>query len=165
MSGALADRVKFSAWCLFITLWVTVVYFSGRPLGLAARRLALQAQGDRLRRRHGVHINAGVGALSRPPRRRQAHRLPQDPMRPHSLPLVMLGAGLLWFGWFGFKRRLRARRQRHRREHGPQHPGRHGAAMLGWLAYERVRHGAFTTLGAASGAVAGLVAITPPAPR
>ena len=86
----------------------------------------------------------------------------KDPMRPHSLPLVMLGAGLLWFGWFGFNA-------------GSWLGNDDGvaalmfvntqvataAAMLGWLVYEKIRHGAFTTLGAASGAVAGLVAITP----
>ena len=86
----------------------------------------------------------------------------KDPMRPHSLPLVMLGAGLLWFGWFGFNA-------------GSWLGNDDGvgalmfvntqvataAAMLAWLAYEKIRHGAFTTLGAASGAVAGLVAITP----
>ena len=86
----------------------------------------------------------------------------KDPMRPHSLPLVMLGAGLLWFGWFGFNAGSVAR-----------HDDGVGAvmfvntqvataaAMLAWLVYEKIRHGAFTTLGAASGAVAGLVAITP----
>ncbi|CAM5689627.1 Ammonium transporter OS=Streptomyces alboniger OX=132473 GN=amt PE=3 SV=1 [Streptomyces alboniger] len=86
----------------------------------------------------------------------------KDPMRPHSLPLVMLGAGLLWFGWFGFN--------------ACSWLGNDdgvgavmfvntqvatAAAMLAWLAYEKIRHGSFTTLGAASGAVAGLVAITP----
>ncbi|MBI0384448.1 ammonium transporter, partial [Streptomyces albiflaviniger] len=85
----------------------------------------------------------------------------KDPMRPHNLPLVMLGSGLLWFGWFGFNAgsALAANGTAANMAFNTQVAT--GVAMLGWLAYERIRHGAFTTLGAASGAVAGLVAITP----
>ena len=109
-----------------------------------------------------VHINAGAAALGVILVIGKRVGFKRDPMRPHSLPLVMLGAGLLWFGWFGFNA-------------GSWLGNDDGvgslmfvntqiataAAMLAWLVYEKIRHGAFTTLGAASGAVAGLVAITP----
>lgn len=109
-----------------------------------------------------VHINAGAAALGVILVIGKRVGFKKDPMRPHSLPLVMLGAGLLWFGWFGFNA-------------GSWLGNDDGvgalmfvntqvataAAMLAWLIYEKIRHGAFTTLGAASGAVAGLVAITP----
>ncbi|WP_399085229.1 ammonium transporter [Streptomyces sp. BBFR2] len=162
ISGALADRVKFTAWALFTALWVTVVYFPvahwvwGED-GWLYRLGVIDFAGGT-----AVHINAGAAALGvlLVVGRRIGFR--KDPMRPHNLPLVMLGAGLLWFGWFGFNS-------------GSWLGNGDGvaavafvntqvataAAMLGWLAYEKLRHGAFTTLGAASGAVAGLVAITP----
>ncbi|MFF9482296.1 ammonium transporter [Streptomyces sp. NPDC014733] len=162
ISGALADRVKFTAWALFTALWVTVVYFPVAHWvwgegGWLFRLGVIDFAGGT-----AVHINAGAAALGvlLVVGRRIGFR--KDPMRPHNLPLVMLGAGLLWFGWFGFNS-------------GSWLGNSDGvgavafvntqvataAAMLGWLAYEKLRHGAFTTLGAASGAVAGLVAITP----
>ena len=85
----------------------------------------------------------------------------KDPMRPHSLPLVMLGSGLLWFGWFGFNAGSALSANGLAGVAFMNTQIATGAAMIGWLAYERIRHGAFTTLGAASGAVAGLVGITP----
>ncbi|WP_431037112.1 ammonium transporter [Streptomyces sp. P6-2-1] len=162
ISGALADRVKFTAWSLFIALWVTVVYFpvahwvwgSG---GWAADLGVIDFAGGT-----AVHINAGAAALGVILVIGKRIGFKKDPMRPHNLPLVMLGAALLWFGWFGFN--------------AGSWLGNDdgvgavmflntqvatGAAMLAWLIYEKIRHGAFTTLGAASGAVAGLVAITP----
>ncbi|WP_228976848.1 ammonium transporter [Streptomyces sp. DH12] len=162
ISGALADRVKFGAWALFITLWATVVYFPvahwvwGAGGWLFERGVIDFAGGT------AVHINAGAAALGVILVIGKRVGFKKDPMRPHSLPLVMLGAGLLWFGWFGFNA-------------GSWLGNDDGvgavmfvntqvataAAMLAWLAWEKVRHGACTTLGAASGAVAGLVAITP----
>ncbi|GAA4898822.1 ammonium transporter [Streptomyces coeruleoprunus] len=162
ISGALADRVKFSAWALFIALWVTVVYFPvahwvwGSGGWLFEMGVIDFAGGT------AVHINAGAAALGVILVIGKRVGFKKDPMRPHSLPLVMLGAGLLWFGWFGFNA-------------GSWLGNDDGvgavmflntqvataAAMLAWLAYEKIRHGACTTLGAASGAVAGLVAITP----
>ncbi|MFF3540425.1 ammonium transporter [Streptomyces platensis] len=162
ISGALADRVKFTAWALFIALWVTVVYFPvahwvwGEGGWLFELKVIDFAGGT------AVHINAGAAALAALLVVGKRIGFKKDPMRPHSLPLVMLGAGLLWFGWFGFNA-------------GSWLGNDDGigavafvntqvataAAMLGWLAYEKLRHGSFTTLGAASGAVAGLVAITP----
>ncbi|GGW99004.1 ammonium transporter [Streptomyces chryseus] len=162
ISGALADRVKFTAWALFVTLWVTVVYFPvahwvwGSGGWLFEMGVIDFAGGT------AVHINAGAAALGVILVIGKRVGFKKDPMRPHSLPLVMLGAGLLWFGWFGFNA-------------GSWLGNDDGigavmflntqvataAAMLAWLAYEKIRHGSFTTLGAASGAVAGLVAITP----
>ncbi|KPC67175.1 ammonium transporter [Streptomyces chattanoogensis] len=162
ISGALADRVKFTAWALFIALWVTLVYFPvahwvwGEGGWLYKLEVIDFAGGT------AVHINAGAAALGVILVVGKRIGFKKDPMRPHSLPLVMLGAGLLWFGWFGFNA-------------GSWLGNDDGigavafintqvataAAMLGWLAYEKLRHGSFTTLGAASGAVAGLVAITP----
>ncbi|GHG55494.1 ammonium transporter [Streptomyces griseocarneus] len=161
MSGALADRVKFSAWALFITLWVTVVYFPvahwvWHPDGWLFKLKVIDFAGGT-----AVHINAGIGALAAVLVVGKRVGFAKDPMRPHSLPLVMLGAGLLWFGWFGFNAgsALAANGVAANMAFNTQVAT--GAAMLGWLVYERIRHGAFTTLGAASGAVAGLVAITP----
>ncbi|AXG80540.1 ammonium transporter [Streptomyces paludis] len=161
MSGALADRVKFSAWALFITLWVSVVYF---PVAhwvwssdgwLHSLGVIDFAGGT------AVHINAGVGALAAVLVVGKRIGFKKDPMRPHSLPLVVLGMALLWFGWFGFNAgsELAADGTAALMAFNTQIAT--AAAMVGWLAYERIRHGAFTTLGAASGAVAGLVAITP----
>ncbi|MCL7381850.1 ammonium transporter [Streptomyces sp. 35G-GA-8] len=161
MSGALADRVKFSAWALFIALWVSVVYFPiahwvWQSDGWLFKLGVIDFAGGT-----AVHINAGVGALAAVLVVGKRIGFKKDPMRPHSLPLVVLGAALLWFGWFGFNAgsALAANGTAALMAFNTQIAT--GAAMLGWLIYERVRHGAFTTLGAASGAVAGLVAITP----
>ncbi|MFK4227938.1 ammonium transporter [Streptomyces sp. NPDC019890] len=161
MSGAVADRVKFSAWALFITLWVSLVYFPvahwvWQADGWLFRLGVIDFAGGA-----AVHINAGVGALAvvLVVGRRIGFRSEQ--MRPHSLPLVMLGAGLLWFGWFGFNAGSALAANGTAANMALNTQVAAGAAMLGWLAYERIRNGAFTTVGAASGAVAGLVAITP----
>ncbi|WP_328331895.1 MULTISPECIES: ammonium transporter [unclassified Streptomyces] len=162
ISGALADRVKFTAWALFIVGWVTVVYFPVAHWVWASDGWLFKKGVIDFAGGTAVHINAGAAALGviLVTGRRVGFR--KDPMRPHSLPLVMLGAALLWFGWFGFNA-------------GSWLGNDDGvgavmfintqvataAAMLAWLAYEKLRHGSFTTLGAASGAVAGLVAITP----
>jgi len=162
ISGALADRVKFSAWALFIALWATVVYFPVAHWVWGEGGWAFDLGVIDFAGGTAVHINAGAAALGVILVIGKRVGFKKDPMRPHSLPLVMLGAGLLWFGWFGFNA-------------GSWLGNDDGvgslmfvntqiataAAMLAWLIYEKIRHGAFTTLGAASGAVAGLVAITP----
>ncbi|MFH8408178.1 ammonium transporter [Streptomyces sp. NPDC018019] len=162
ISGALADRVKFTAWALFIALWATVVYFPVAHWVWAEGGWLFDLGVIDFAGGTAVHINAGAAALGVIFVVGRRIGFKKDPMRPHSLPLVMLGAGLLWFGWFGFNA-------------GSWLNNDDGvgavafvntqvataAAMLGWLAYEKFRHGSFTTLGAASGAVAGLVAITP----
>ncbi|MFD8383607.1 ammonium transporter [Streptomyces sp. NPDC059679] len=161
ISGAVADRVKFGAWTLFITLWVTVVYFPvahwvWQADGWLFKKEVIDFAGGT-----AVHINAGAAGLAVALVLGKRIGFKKDPMRPHNLPLVMLGSGLLWFGWFGFNAgsALAANGTAANMAFNTQIAT--GVAMLGWLAYERIRHGAFTTLGAASGAVAGLVAITP----
>ncbi|GAA1279950.1 ammonium transporter [Pseudonocardia aurantiaca] len=169
ISGAVADRMKFGAWLLFAGLWATIVYFpvahwvfsfdgvTAETGGWIANTLkAIDFAGGT-----AVHINAGAAALALALVIGKRQGWPREPMRPHNLTLVMLGAGLLWFGWFGFN--------------AGSAVGASGiagfamintlaatcAAMLAWLAVERVRDGKPTSLGAASGIVAGLVAITP----
>ncbi|MBP0461730.1 ammonium transporter [Streptomyces montanisoli] len=161
MSGALADRVKFTAWTLYIALWVTCVYFPvahwvWQSGGWLYKLGVIDFAGGT-----AVHINAGIGGLAAVLVVGRRIGFKKDPMRPHSLPLVVLGAALLWFGWFGFNAgsALAADGAAANMAFNTQIAA--AAAMIGWLAYERLRHGAFTTLGAASGAVAGLVAITP----
>ncbi|MHB9758563.1 ammonium transporter [Streptomyces sp. BYX5S] len=162
ISGALADRVKFSAWALFIALWATIVYFPVAHWVWGTGGWAFELGVIDFAGGTAVHINAGAAALGVILVIGKRVGFKKDPMRPHSLPWTMLGAGLLWFGWFGFN--------------AGSWLGNDdgvgalmflntqvatGAAMLAWLIYEKMRHGAFTSLGAASGAVAGLVAITP----
>jgi Amt family ammonium transporter len=169
ISGAVADRLKFGGWLLFVALWVTVVYFpiahwvfafdgvTGEYGGWVANKLkAIDFAGGT-----AVHINSGTAGLVLAIILGKRLGWPTSPMRPHNLPFVMLGAGLLWFGWYGFN--------------AGSAVGSNGiagatfitttiataTAMLGWLITERIRDGKATSLGAASGIVAGLVAITP----
>ncbi|MER5452356.1 ammonium transporter [Streptomyces sp. NPDC002766] len=162
ISGALADRVKFSAWTLFLILWATIVYFPVAHWVWGTGGWAFELGVIDFAGGTAVHINAGAAALGVILVIGKRVGFKKDPMRPHSLPLVMLGAGLLWFGWFGFNAGSWLGNDD---GVGPlmfvNTQIATGAAMLAWLAYEKIRHGAFTTLGAASGAVAGLVAITP----
>jgi len=170
ISGAIADRAKFTAWAVFVAIWVTLVYFPvahwvfafGNKVGdtvtgagfLATRGLEDFAGGT------AVHINAGAAglALAIVLGRRIGWR--RESMRPHSMPLVLIGAGILWFGWFGFN--------------AGSALGANGiaalafmntqvaaaAATLGWLLVEKIRDGHPTLLGVVSGAVAGEVAST-----
>ncbi|WP_458245866.1 ammonium transporter [Streptomyces sp. MAI_2237] len=162
ISGALADRVKFSAWTIFLVLWATIVYFPVAHWVWGTGGWAFELGVIDFAGGTAVHINAGAAALGVILVIGKRVGFKKDPMRPHSLPLVMLGAGLLWFGWFGFNAGSWLGNDD---GVGPlmfvNTQIATGAAMLAWLAYEKIRHGAFTTLGAASGAVAGLVAITP----
>lgn len=160
MSGALADRVKFSAWALFIALWVTVVYFPVAHWVWQEDGWLYQLDVIDFAGGTAVHINAGVGALAAVLVVGKRIGFKKDPMRPHNLPLVVLGAALLWFGWFGFNAGSALAADGTAANMAFNTQVATGAAMLGWLIYERIRHGAFTTLGAASGAI-GLVAITP----
>ena len=168
ISGAIADRAKFGSWVVFTAIWVTVVYFpvahwvfdfgSTDEAGagwLAASGVVDFAGGT------AVHINAGAAGLALAIVLGRRIGFKREAMRPHSLPLVLLGSALLWFGWFGFN--------------AGSALGANGTAALalintqvataaalgGWLIVEKFRDGHATSLGAASGAVAGLVAITP----
>ncbi|MBF6329329.1 ammonium transporter [Nocardia transvalensis] len=174
ISGAVADRLKFSAWLSFAAIWVTVVYFpvahwvfdfdakdAAGNVVHAGGWIANKLQAIDFAGGTAVHINAGAAGLALCLVLGRRKGWPTTPMRPHNLPFVMLGAGLLWFGWFGFNAGSALTSN-----------GRAGstflattfatcAAMLAWLLVEKFRDGRPTSLGAASGIVAGLVAITP----
>jgi Amt family ammonium transporter len=175
ISGAVADRVKLSAWLVFVPVWLTLCYF---PIAhnvwaggwLASHWVAQDYAGGTV-----VHINAGIagGVLALVIGRRVGFA--KEPMRPHNLTLTMIGAGLLWFGWYGFNvgsivftsdslESATAFSAQFQSETGVTFMNTTVAtcaAMLGWLLMERILHGKATSLGAASGIVAGLVAITP----
>ncbi|MEY2732272.1 MAG: hypothetical protein RLZZ523_143 [Actinomycetota bacterium] len=171
ISGAIADRTKFLSWTLFVAIWVTLVYFPvahwvfafGNKVGdtvtgagfLAARGVEDFAGGT------AVHINAGAAGLALAIVLGRRIGWQKSPMRPHSLPLVLLGAGLLWFGWFGFNAgsALGANATAGLAFINTQVAT--AGALLGWILTEKFRDGHPTSLGAASGAISGLVAITP----
>ena len=171
ISGAIADRAKFVSWTIFVALWVTIVYFPvahwvfafGNKVGdtvtgagfLASRGVEDFAGGT------AVHINAGAAGLALAIVLGRRIGWQKSPMRPHSLPLVLLGAGLLWFGWFGFNAgsALGANATAGLAFINTQVAT--AGALLGWVLTEKFRDGHPSSLGAASGAVAGLVAITP----
>jgi Amt family ammonium transporter len=161
ISGALADRVRFGAFVLFAALWSVVVYsplahWSFSPEGWLAKLGLLDFAGGTV-----VEINCGAAALAIAIVVGRRHGWPREAMPPHSLPLTLLGAGLLWFGWFGFNAGS-ALRADGLAVHALVNTHLAGVGgLLAWIAVERVKNGVATTLGAASGAVAGLVAITP----
>jgi ammonium transporter, Amt family len=181
ISGSIADRVKLSSWIVFITLWVTACYY---PIAhnvwgggwmnhhIAA---ALDYAGGTV-----VHINAGIAGLVLAAVIGKRVGFKKQPMPPHNLTLTMIGAGLLWFGWYGFNvgsivftgSSFDDKGNLVDKAASAQFMGETGAtflnttiatmaAMLAWLLVERIVHGKASALGAASGIVAGLVAITP----
>jgi Amt family ammonium transporter len=169
ISGAIADRARFGPWMLFAGIWATVVYFpvahwvfafngaeSEKGGWIANKLLAIDFAGGT-----AVHINAGAAGLALAIVLGKRIGWQKEPMRPHNLPLVMLGAGLLWFGWFGFNAGSALSANGQAAEVWVTTMVATGAAALGWLVVERFRDGHATSLGAASGVVAGLVAITP----
>ena len=162
ITGATADRLKFGSWAVLLGVWSIVVYapvahwvFS--PTGWLFQRGALDFAGGTV-----VHINAGIAALAVILIIGKRRGYPHEPMPPHNLPWTLLGTGILWFGWFGFNAgsALSSGGSLAAQALINTHLAA-AAAMLGWLIVERVRDGHATTLGGASGAVAGLVAITP----
>ncbi|MFZ3452681.1 ammonium transporter [Arthrobacter sp. 7Tela_A1] len=168
ISGAIADRAKFSAWAIFVPVWVTLVYcplaFMVWGGGLLGEEGAIgSVVGEAIDFAGGtvVHVNAGVAALVLALIIGKRRGFGSDPShRPHNIPFVMLGAAMLWFGWFGFNGGAAGTAE----EAGliwVNTLAAPAAAMVGWLITERVRDGRPTSLGAASGIVAGLVAITP----
>ncbi|GEE00336.1 ammonium transporter [Gordonia spumicola] len=169
IAGAVADRMKFVSWLVFAGLWATLVYFPVAHWVFSVDGLTAATGGWSVEHLRAVdfaggtvvEINSGASALVMALFLGRRLGWPKDPMRPHNLPFVMLGAGLLWFGWLGFNA-------------GSTYAANGGAAlimvntlgagavsMVSWLIVERVRHGRPTSFGAASGVVAGLVAITP----
>jgi len=166
LSGAIADRAKYSAWVLFVGVWVTLVYIpvahwafasqGGKGGWIIDRLGALDFAGGTV-----VEINSGAAALALALVLGPRDGFRRDPMRPHNMPLVLLGAGMLWFGWFGFNAgsALSAGATAATAMINTQIAT--AAASMSWIAYERKRDGKATTLGVASGAIAGAVAITP----
>ncbi len=166
ITGAVAERMKFKGYVMFMALWSILIYspvahwvWGGGWLGFSEGGVAaLDFAGGTV-----VHINAGIAALACIIYIGKRKGYPHDAIRPHNVPMVILGASILWFGWFGFN--------------GGSALGANGvagsafvathlgaaAAMLGWLIPEWIQHKTPTTIGAATGAVAGLVAITPAA--
>src|SRR3954453_16795204 len=169
ISGAIADRARFGPWLVFCGIWATVVYFpvahwvfafagaqSAKGGWIANNLLAIDFAGGT-----AVHINAGAAGLALALVLGKRIGFNRDPMRPHNLTLVMTGAGLLWFGWFGFNAGSALAANGQAAEVWVTTMVATGAAALGWLATEKIRDGHATSLGAGSGVVAGLVAITP----
>ena len=165
IAGALADRMKFGAWIIFAAVWASLVYFPVAHWVWGGGWIGELSIGDAgvidFAGGTAVHINAGAAALAVCIILGKRRGWPKTPMRPHNLTMVMLGAGLLWFGWFGFNA-------------GSAYAADNTAAIaatntllatcaagLAWLIVEKIRDKKATSLGAASGIVAGLVAITP----
>lgn len=169
ISGAVADRMKFGSWLVFAGVWVSLVYFpvahwvfafddvtAGAGGWIANDLAAIDFAGGT-----AVHINAGIAALVLALVLGKRRGWPREPMRPHNLTLVMLGAALLWFGWFGFNAGSAVGSGAISAFAFLNTIVATAAAMIAWLLVERFRDGHPTSLGAASGIVAGLVAITP----
>ena len=185
ISGAVADRLKFSAWIVFLPLWVTLSYFplahmvwgggflsaeAGSLSDLLGSAAPIDYAGGTV-----VHINAGVAGLVLAIMLGKRLGFGKEPIKPHNLPLTMIGAGLLWFGWYGFNvGSIVIDTDASEADQIAQFLSETSlvwlnttvctaAAIVGWMIVERIRHGKATSLGAASGVVAGLVAITPAA--
>lgn len=168
ISGALADRVKFGAWIVFSAVWVSLVYFpvahwvfafdsENTEGGWIANTLgAIDFAGGT-----AVHINAGAAGLAAAIVLGRRIGFGKTPFRPGNLPLVMVGAAILWFGWFGFNAGSALAANGTAAIAFVNTIAAASVAMLTWLVVERIRDGHATSLGAASGIVAGLVAITP----
>jgi ammonium transporter, Amt family len=169
ISGAVSDRLKFSAWLVFAGLWATFVYFPVAHWVFAFDGFASEHGGWIANKLHAidfaggtaVHINSGVAGLVLAIVLGKRRGWPTTLFRPHNLPFVMLGAGLLWFGWYGFNAGSATSANGVAGSTFMTTTVATGTAMLSWMLTERIRDGKATTLGAASGIVAGLVAITP----
>lgn len=171
ITGAIAERVKFSTWMLFVALWITFDYapmahmvWNGgllSPDGAISQWIGAAAHdfaGGTV-----VHINAATAALVTVLIIGKRKGFGKEPIKPHNVPFVMLGAFLLWFGWFGFNAGSAFAANGTAGYAWVSTTAATSAATLGWLFTERIRTGHFTAIGAASGMVAGLVCITPAA--
>jgi Amt family ammonium transporter len=161
ISGSISDRTKFSGWLVFAFGWFTLVYvpvahwiWGGGFIG--AKLHALDFAGGT-----AVHINAGSAALALAIVLGRRVGWPRESMKPHNVPMVALGAGLLWFGWFGFNAGSELTADGVTAIAFVNTQDATAAALLGWIIVEWIRNGKPTMVGASSGAVAGLVAITP----
>ena len=166
LSGAIADRAKYGSWVLFVAVWITLVYIpvahwafasqNGKGGWIVDKLGALDFAGGTV-----VEINSGAAALALAFVLGKRDGFRRDPMRPHNMPLVLLGAGMLWFGWFGFNAgsALSAGSLAATAMINTQIAS--AAASMTWVLFEKYRDGKATTLGVASGAIAGAVVITP----
>ncbi|GAA1631208.1 ammonium transporter [Actinoplanes couchii] len=161
ISGAISDRAKFGGWLVFAGAWATLVYFpvahwvwGGGFIGAGLG--ALDFAGGT-----AVHINAGAAALALVLVLGKRVGWPREAMKPHNVPFVALGTGLLWFGWFGFNAGSELTADAVTGLAFLNTQLATAAAVLGWLLVEKIRDGKPTLVGASSGAIAGLVAITP----
>ncbi|MGW1740847.1 ammonium transporter [Nocardia sp. NPDC001965] len=161
ISGAVADRLKFTAWLVFSAIWATVVYFPVAHWVWGGGWIMEKVEAIDFAGGTAVHINSGAAALALAIVVGKRAGWPKTPFRPHNLPFVMLGAALLWFGWFGFNAGSAAAADGVAGATFITTLVATAAAMIAWLVVEKVRDGKPTSLGAASGIVAGLVAITP----
>ncbi|MGA1837017.1 ammonium transporter [Herbiconiux sp. 11R-BC] len=171
ISGAIADRAKFGAWMVFAGIWVTVVYF---PVASWVFNFTLTdgklTDGGWIVYLLGVndfaggtavHINAGAAGLALALVLGRRVGFQKGIQKPHNVPLTLLGAALLWFGWFGFNAGSEAGVDGIAALAWINTLAAPAAAIIGWLVVEKIKDGKPTSIGAASGAVAGLVAITP----
>jgi ammonium transporter, Amt family len=179
ISGAVAERMKFGTWLLFGGIWVTLVYFplahmvwgggllSASESGIAAKLFGVDEEGAAsvapidFAGGTVVHINAGMAALVLALLLGKRNSFGKTAFRPHNVPFVLLGAAILWFGWFGFNVGSEGAADMLAGAVWVNTTAATAAAMLAWLLVERIRDGHATSVGAASGIVAGLVAITP----
>ncbi len=169
--GAIAERVKYSTWMIFVALWITfdyapmahMVWNGGLLSADGPISQALGAQAHDFAGGTVVHINAAVAALIIVLIIGKRKGFGTEPMRPHNVPFVMLGAFLLWFGWFGFNAGSAFAANGTAGYAWVSTSLAAAAAMLAWGFTEKIRTGHYTAMGAASGIVAGLVAITPAA--
>lgn len=162
ISGAVADRMKFSAWLVFVPVWMLIVFVPAwawvfRPdVGFLVTRGSLDFAGGTV-----VHVAAGASSLALVLVLGKRNGWQKEAMLPHNLPFTMLGAGILWFGWFGFNAGSAFAADDIAIQAFANTFIAGATAMLTWLIVERLIDGHATTLGAASGVVAGLVGITP----
>ena len=166
LSGAIADRAKYGSWVIFVAVWITLVYIpiahwafasqGGEGGWIIDKLKALDFAGGTV-----VEINSGAAALALALVLGKRDGFRKDPMRPHNMPLVLLGAGMLWFGWFGFNAGSALSASSLAATAMINTQICTAAAAMSWIAFEKKRDGKATTLGVASGAIAGAVAITP----
>jgi Amt family ammonium transporter len=166
LSGVVADRVRFKAWLIFVIVWITLVYIpvahwvfaaqNGTGGWIVDRLHALDFAGGLV-----VEINSGASALALALVIGRREGFKQIAMRPHNMPLVLLGAGMLWFGWFGFNAGSALSAGQLAATAMINTQVATAAAAISWMFYEVIKIGRPTTLGIASGAIAGAVVITP----
>ncbi|NNC10629.1 ammonium transporter [Planctomonas sp. JC2975] len=163
ISGAIADRARFGAWMVFAGIWVTVVYFPVAywVFNLQDGWIASVLHVNDFAGGTAVHINAGAAGLALALVLGKRVGFQKGMTKPHNVPLTLLGAALLWFGWFGFNAGSEAAVDGVAAIAWINTLAAPAAATIGWLIVERIKDGKPTSIGAASGAVAGLVAITP----